>query len=49
MKWPISPRWYVLEKILKLLDAERRKKQLYREICEWKEYLENSKLLKSTG
>ena len=35
-------RWYVLEKILKLLDAERRKKQLYREICEWKEYLENS-------
>ena len=33
--------WYVLEEILKIMDAECRKKQLYRQVCEWKKYLEN--------
>ena len=33
--------WYVLEKILKIMDAEYRKKHLYRQVCEWKKYLEN--------
>ena len=34
-------RWYVLEEILKSMDAECRKKQLYRQVCDWKKYLEN--------
>ena len=34
-------RWNVLEKILQSMDAECRKKQLYRQVCEWKKYLEN--------
>ena len=34
-------RWYVLEKILKILDAECRKEQLYLQVCEWKKHLEN--------
>jgi len=34
-------RWYVLEEILKIMDAECRKKQLYYQVCDWKKYLEN--------
>ena len=34
-------RWHVLEEILQIMDAECRKKQLYRQVCEWKRYLEN--------
>ena len=34
-------RWYVLEKILKIVDTKRRKEQLYELVCEWKKYLDN--------
>ena len=34
-------RWNVLEEILKIMDTECRKKQLYQQVCEWKKYLEN--------
>ena len=34
-------RWCVLERILKIIDAEYRKERLYRQVCEWKEHLEN--------
>ena len=33
--------WFVLEKILKIIDTQRNKDNLYIQVCEWKEYLEN--------
>ncbi len=37
-------RWYVLEKILRVIDTECRREQLYHQVCEWKKYLENHRL-----
>ena len=34
-------RWYMLDKILRVIDTECRREQLYHQVCEWKKYLEN--------
>ena len=34
--------WIILEKTLKVIEVVRKKDKLYKSICEWKSYLENS-------